>query len=226
MKPMTPFGRRRFRPWAFEFQGARHYPWGSVEQRVAEENAARQAIESDDCPQEENPPTVDERASLLPPISRVYTSESKSSWDGGKTNNEGKPVFHPHNAYSAGSAARSNGMQFSRHLYTGDYAVAHSANNGVAEPIPDNPRYAEYYSHNRHPPFNQPLPSDTSRVQGVYDPLTFETIPLTPRQSSQEILISRSARYQPGSERPRFDRPYMNFTNAMWMPYPPQQLPA
>lgn len=174
---MTSVGRRRYRPWAYEFQGARHYPWGSVEQKVAEEIQTRSLLENDPIPQEVRPVTPLERETSLPRIP-LYVRDSTTSWGkdaSSAPNRSAEPFNHPHNT-------------FSRHM--SDYM------NASKEEV-------------------------TVNDSGKYDPIVY----VGPSQiRERSMMISKSASFQPHDGRPRFDRPYLNFANSMWMAYPPDSV--
>ena len=81
MNKVSPFGERKYRPWSFEFQGARYWPYGEIEARQAEESQYRRAVDSAPVPLSLEPRAVlgEERHSLSSPI-RFVALPSRSPW--------------------------------------------------------------------------------------------------------------------------------------------------
>jgi hypothetical protein len=77
---------------------------------------------------------------------------------------------------------------------------------------------------NPNPQYTNPLFDPTvfggAPKRVTYDPIV--RLEETNELRDRAIVISKCAdEYQPKDGRPRFERPYMNFANAMWMKYPP-----
>jgi hypothetical protein len=81
MNKVSPFGDRRYRPWSYEFQGARYWPYGTMEARQEEESDYRRAVASAPIPLALEPRAVrgEERWSLSTPV-RFLARPSRTAW--------------------------------------------------------------------------------------------------------------------------------------------------
>ena len=81
MVKVSPFGERKYRPWSFEFQGARYWPYGAIEARQDEEREYRRMVDSAPVPLSLEPRAVvsQERYSLSSPV-RFVALPSRSPW--------------------------------------------------------------------------------------------------------------------------------------------------
>ena len=193
-----PIGKpRRYAPWAYEYQGARCFPWCSEEKKL--ELAIRERMKKEEELEAKKKQQELEEAEEV-------TKQRKQEQDRMLKLMESKLRVMGANRPSKSTLGK---LSQTRHKTSPAYdADADLNTHRLYAPLLPDPEF----DYNHYPPTVNP-PCGAKK----YDPIVYEG-EATLRDRS--MMISKSADFQPRDGRPRFERPYMNFANSMWMRYP------
>ena len=196
-----PFLGRRWKPWPFEYHGARYWPHGTVENKLEEERSIKALVTPREIPSEFRPVEGKERE-IISPSMRVSLIANKAPWRP-KTSWGGYVVSQDHGTVFGNSQEQQRpesggGAGCSRHIK--DLQFYKGANG-----------YEEYFDHNS--PYHSHHPDDvglTSTANACNPPLQYANA----TNGGKSAMLFPDLPY---GQRPRFQRPFVNMANAMWI---------
>ena len=192
-----PFLGRRYKPWPYEYHGARYWPHGTVENKLEEERNIKALVTPRELPYEFRPVEGKEREIICPNLRLSLVSNKapwrpKTSWGGYVVSPNQGTVF------GNNQEQQENGgfTGYSRHMRDLQH---YKATGG----------YEEYFDHDSK--YHSHHPDDvglTSTANACNPPLQYAN----GQERSAALLPDL-----PYGQRPKFDRPFVNMASAMWV---------